>query len=110
MENIIVFLKKYKLYIVTILLFISFFRGCKNSRTINKLEKSEKINIEKIDSLINIINTQDILIQTFPDIIKQKKLSIYLEIDDKISRLDRVPQMMRLHTTIKDSIIVLKKE
>lgn len=109
MEKLKSLVLQYKVHILIGLVVIMFFRGCSKSRSISRLEKQEIANIEKIDSLTNVVDIQDGLIKSFPQVLRDEKLSVYLGLDDKISRMDRKPQMMRLHATIKDSILVLKK-
>lgn len=98
------FLKKYHVYILAGLLVIVFFRSCGKSRDINKLEKSEATKIEVIDSLNLVISSQSAKLDSIPEIIREEKLSIYLMLDDTISRVDRTPQLMGFHTLIKDKI------
>ena len=109
MDKIKELVVKYKVHILVALLVIFFFRSCGRGRTISKLERNEKANIEVLDSLSNVIKTQKATLDSFPEIMRNEKLSVYLGLDDKISRLDRGRQMMKLHATIKDSILTLQK-
>lgn len=106
--NIILLLNKYKVYILAILLGIFFLKSCGKSRTISKFERQEIVTIELIDSIKYVIKSQQSRLDSFPEIMRNEKLSVYLDLDDKISRIDRGPQMMKLHATIKDSILTLK--
>ena len=98
--KILEFVKKYKLYILAFLLLITFFRSCGKSRTIAKLEKSDKLNIEVIDSLKQDIELKISRIDSFPDVLRKEKLSIHLMYNDTISKLDRTPQTMWLQKNI----------
>jgi len=109
MEKIKELFNKYKVYILAGLLVIFFFKSCSKSRDISKFERKEKVQVEITDSLSTIISVQKARLDSFPEIIRNEKLSVYLGLDDKISRLDRGRQMMELHTTIKDSILTLQK-
>ena len=102
------FLKMYKLYIITGILVIILFRSCGKSRNINKLEKVKLVNTEMIDSLSNVIKVKDSKLDSIPEILRIEKLSIYLSLDDTISRVDRTPQLMGFHTLIKDKIKLLQ--
>lgn len=98
MENILKFIKTYKLYILSILLVIFFFRSCGRGSDINKLEKNIENNIVLIDSLKTVIETH-----------KKEKLSIHMEYDYWISSKDRGPQLMELHSIVKQNIKDLEK-
>jgi len=103
------FLIKHKFYIVLGILVIVFFRSCGKSRSINRFEKSEAANIEVVDSLQSVININVSKLDSIPEILRIEKLSIYLSLDDTISRVDRTPQLMGFHTLIKDKIKELQK-
>lgn len=109
MNKLIELLKKYKFYIVLVFAFLFYFKSCSKSRTISKMEISEKQMVQELDSITNIVKQQRAKIDSFPEILRTEKMKCYLGLDDKISRLDRKPQMMKLHATIKDSILVLQK-
>lgn len=98
MENILKFIKTYNLYILSILLVIFFFRSCGRGSSITKLEKKIENNIVLIDSLKTIIETH-----------KKEKLSIHMEYDYWISSKDRGPQLMELHSIVKQKIKELEK-
>jgi hypothetical protein len=103
------FLIKYKFHIICLILFIVFIRSCGKSRDIKRLEKTESYNIEVVDSLQTIINVNKSTIDSIPEILRKEKLSIYLSLDDTISRVDRTPQLMGFHAIIKDKIKDLQK-
>lgn len=103
------FIKKYQIHILVTLLAIFFVRSCGRGRTVSKLEKVEIANVEKIDSLQNVIIIKDSKLDSIPEILRTEKLSIYLSLDDTISRVDRTPQLMGFHTLIKDRIKDLQK-
>jgi len=103
------FLIKYKFYIVLGLLAIVFFRSCGKSRSIYTLEVENSTNIEVVDSLNNVIKDQSDKLDSIPEILRTEKLSIYLSLDDTISRVDRTPQLMGFHAIIKDRIKNLQK-
>ena len=100
---------KYKVWILATLLLVFFLKSCGKARQISKFERKEKAQVEMTDSLTSVINIQKSRLDSFPEIMRNEKLSVYLGLDDKISRLDRGRQMMILHTTIKDSILTLQK-
>ena len=109
MEKVKEILNKYKVYILATLLAVFFLKSCGKSRTISKFERDDKIQIEMVDSMVNVIKYQQSRLDSFPEIMRNEKLSVYLVLDDKITRIDRGPQMMKLHATIKDSILTLQK-
>jgi len=74
-----------------------FFKSCGKSTDIKKLEKANVELQEKVDRYEEKIDS-------FPEILRKEKLSIYLSLDDTISRVDRGPQLMGLHKMIKDSV------
>ena len=97
-------IKKYKVYILASLLLIFFVRSCNRGRKVSKLEKNENNTTETVDSLVNVIKSKDYKIDSFPEVLREEKLTIYLRLDDTISRVDRSPQLMELHKIIKDEI------
>lgn len=103
------FLIKYKFHIICTLLFIVFIRSCGKSRDINRLEKTEAANTEVVDSLQRVIDVNMSTLDSIPEILRKEKLSIYLSLDDTISRVDRTPQLMGFHAIIKDKIKDLQK-
>ncbi len=98
--KIIEILKKYKLYIISAFLVITFFRSCGKSRSIYKLEKASIESSEAIDSLNILLGTKQAKIDSIPDIIRNEKLSIHLMYNDTISKLDRTPQTMWLQKNV----------
>ena len=86
MKNFIDFIKKYKIHILSSLLFIFFFRSCINSGQIKKLEKVKTENTKKIDSLRYIISGQkDTInnIKEFSTLIDGAKAAYLVESYDK---------------------------
>jgi PBP1b-binding outer membrane lipoprotein LpoB len=109
MKNFIELIKKYKVYILAVLLVIFFFRSCTKSTS---ARKAEKVIVEKevvIDSLENVIKLREQKIDSFPEILRQEKLTIHMEYDNYISEKDRGEQLMELHMMVKDNIKDLQK-
>jgi len=102
MKKIIELVKKYKVYILGILFLLFFFKSCSKSTNIKKLERT---NVELQDK----VNSYESKIDSFPEKLRKEKLSIYLSLDDTISRVDRGPQLMGLHKMIKDSVKSLQE-
>ena len=100
-------IKKYKVYILAGLLVIFFTRSCNRGRQVSKLEKTGNNTTETIDSLLTVIESNNYEIDKFPEVLREEKLTIYLTLDDTISRVDRSPQLMELHKIIKDKILDL---
>ncbi len=98
------FLIKYKVHILATILAIVFIGSCSKSRKISRFEKAEVEYTNSIDSLNTVISIKDARLDSIPEILKIEKLSIYLSLDDTISRVDRTPQLMGFHTLIKDKI------
>ena len=109
MKNIISLIKKYKLYILSGLLVIFFFRSCQKSTEIRKLNKVDGKKVEMIDSLNNVINQKQEKIDSFPEKMRIEKINIHLEYDSWISSRDRGQQLMKLHQVVKDNIKELQK-
>ena len=101
MKKVIDFVKKNKVYVLGILFVFFFFKSCQKSVSVDKLEKS---NVE----LQKKVDRYEEKIDSFPEILRKEKLSIYLSLDDTISRVDRSPQLMELHKMIKDSVKSLR--
>lgn len=97
MKKIIELVKKYKVYILGALLLFFFFKSCSKSTNIKKLERTNVELHDKVDSYESKIDS-------FPEKLRKEKLSIYLSLDDTISRVDRGLQLMGLHKMIKDSV------
>lgn len=98
-KNLIDFLKKNQVAILSILVFFFFIRSCGNARDAKKLERSNKILVERIDSLNLVVQSKNLEIYQFPETLRLKSLSIHQEYDLWISKRDRSPQLMELHTT-----------
>ena len=92
MEKVKQIWAKYKIYILSGLLLIFFFRSCQKSTQIKKLNRSVESNVEYVDSLKNVIN-----------------INIHLEYDSWISEKDRSQQLMELHKVVKNNIKQLQK-
>jgi hypothetical protein len=102
MKKIIELVKKYKVYILGALLLFFFFKSCSKSTNIKKLERTNVELQDKVDSYESKIDS-------FPEKLRKEKLSIYLSLDDTISRVDRGSQLMGLHKMIKDSVKSLQE-
>ena len=109
MKNFIEFLKKYKLHILSTLLFISFFRSCVKSSDVKKLQKEGTYNSKVIDSLNFVINGQKDTIKNISEVIRVEKLKVHSEYDDYISEKNRSEQLMELHMVVKENIKKLQK-
>ena len=101
--------KKYKLYILSALLVIFFFRSCKKSTEIKKLNRVSESQVENIDSLNLVITKREQRIDSFPELMRIEKMNIHIEYDNWISSKDRGPQLMELHPVVKGSIKELQK-
>tara|TARA_R110002126_G_scaffold184878_2_gene333282 strand:- start:380 stop:712 length:333 start_codon:yes stop_codon:yes gene_type:complete len=104
MKNFINLVKKYKLYILSVLLVIFFFRSCSKSAEIKRLNRDGGFSVENIDSLQTIINKKEQKIDSFPELLRVEKINIHLEYDGWISSKDRGPQLMELHPIVKNNI------
>ena len=109
MKNFIEFLKKYKIHILSTLLFIFFFRSCIKSSDVKKLQKEETYNSKVIDSLNFVINGQKDTIKDISEVIRVEKLKVHSEYDDYISEKNRSEQLMELHMVVKENIKKLQK-
>jgi hypothetical protein len=97
MKKFIDFVKKYKIHILSSLLFITFVRSCGKSRNISKLEKNK---IELSNRLDSIVKAKDSIID-----VKSAKWSSDIEyIDTWIKHQDRGYQLMELQV-ITDSLL-----
>ena len=101
-------LKKYKVYILITLLVILFFRSCSKSTQVRKSENNVTQKEMIIDSLQNVINSNDVTINGFPETLRDEKIKIHQEYDNYISEKDRGDQLMELHMIIKDNIQLLQ--
>jgi len=102
MKKFIEFIKKYKIHILSVFLFIFFMRSCVKSGDVRKLEKV-------IDSLTNIVNGQKDTINNISDVIRLEKLKVHRDYDNYISSKDRGEQLMELHRVVKKNIQTLEK-
>lgn len=109
MKKIIELVKKYKLYILSTLLLIFFFRSCTKSTEIKKLNKQINNNGIILDSLNNEIILRQQKIDSFPEVMRVEKINIHLEYDSWISEKDRGQQLMELHSVVKNNIKKLQK-
>ena len=102
MKKVKDFLKKYKIYILSVALVFFFFKSCSKSGDINKLQKISEQQTFAIDSLSQKIDS-------IPEVIRVEKINIHLEYDNWISSKDRGSQLMELHSLVKNSIKDLQK-
>lgn len=109
MKKFIDLVKKYKVYILTILLLFYFFRSCSKSTEIKKLTREVNNNDLVVDSLKNEITLRQQKIDSVPEIIRIEKINIHLEYDEWISSKDRGQQLMELHSIVKNNIKKLQK-
>ena len=110
MKKIIDFVKKYKLYILGILFIFYFFRSCSKSTQIKRLDKQVNNNGVVVDSLKKEINVRRQKIDSLPEIMRIEKINIHLEYDAWISSKDRGPQLMDLHSIVKNNVKELQKK
>jgi len=102
MKTVKEFIKKYKLYILSVLLVFFFFKSCSKSGDIKKLETKNEEQGVVIDSLSQKIDS-------IPEVIRVEKINIHLEYDVWISGKDRGSQLMELHSLVKNNIKELQK-
>lgn len=110
MKKIVDFIKKYKLYILGILFLFYFFRSCSKSTQIKKLDREVNNNGVVVDSLENEIKLRQQKIDSLPEIMRIEKINIHLEYDEWISSRDRGPQLMELHSIVKNNVKTLQKK
>jgi len=110
MKKFIDLVKKYKVYILAILLLFYFFRSCSKSTTIKKLTREVDNNGLVVDSLENEIKLRQQKIDSVPEIMRVEKINIHLEYDEWISSKDRGNQLMELHSIVKNNIKNLQKK
>ena len=103
MNKFIELVKKYKVYILSGLLLIFFFKSCSKSTDIKKLDKLSTTQKFQLDSLNSKIDS-------IPEIIRVEKINIHLEYDEWISSKDRGSQLMELHSIVKNNIKDLQKK
>jgi len=104
MKKIIEFVTKYKIYILTTLLVIFFFRSCSKSSDVRKLEKTNIKTTEVIDSLTTVIKGQKDTINNISEVIRLEKIKVHTEYDNYISSKNRGEQLMELHKIVKQNI------
>jgi hypothetical protein len=102
MKKFIELVKKYKIYVLSILLIFFFFKSCGKSADIKRLERVTETQNKEIDSLNNKLDS-------VPEIIRVEKINIHLEYDSWVSSKDRGQQLMELHQIIKSNIKDLQK-
>ena len=103
MKKFIELVKKYKVYILSGLLLIFFFKSFSKSTEIKKLDKLGITQKTQIDSLSKKLDS-------IPEIIRVDKINIHLEYDEWISSKDRGSQLMELHSIVKNNIKELQKK
>ncbi len=109
MKKVIEFIKLYKLYILSGLLIIFFFRSCSKSGQVRKLDKLNNEQTEVIDSLNLVINNQKDTINNISEVIRKEKMKVHSEYDLWISEKDRGEQLMELHKVVKQKLKELEK-
>jgi len=109
MKNFINLIKKYKLYVLSGLLVILFFRSCQKSVEIKNLGRDGVVTINHIDSLETIITQKQQRIDSIPELIRVEKINIHIEYDSWVSEQNRGQQLMELHPIIKYNIKELQK-
>lgn len=109
MKKFLELIKKYKLYIMGGMLVLFFFRSCIKSGQVRKLNKDIITKDITIDSLNNVVNTQNDSIQSFPELLRQEKIKIHTDYDNYISERDRGDQLMELHRVVKNNLKNLEK-
>ena len=109
MKNFVEFLKKYKIHILSMFLFIFLVRSCSKSGQVTKLEKTNVKNTELIDSLNSVIKGQKDTINNISEVIRQEKIKVHTEYDNYISSKNRGEQLMELHKIVKQKIKELEE-
>jgi hypothetical protein len=102
MKKFIELVKKYKIYILSVLLIFFFFKSCGKSTDIKRLERITETQNKELDSLNNKLDS-------IPEIIRVEKINIHLDYDSWISSKDRGQQLMELHQIVKTNIKDLQK-
>jgi len=102
MKKFIEIVKKYKIYILSVLLIFFFFKSCGKSTDIKRLERITETQKKELDSLNNKLDS-------IPEIIRVEKINIHLDYDSWISSKDRGQQLMELHQIVKTNIKDLQK-
>ena len=109
MKKIIEFVKKYKIHILSSLLFIFFMRSCIKSGEVRKLNKVKTENEKIVDSLNLLVNGQKDTINNISEVIRMEKIKVHRDYDNYISSKDRGEQLMELHMIVKKNIKNLEK-
>lgn len=109
MKKFIELVKKYKVYILSVLLLFYFFKSCSKSTDIKKLTREVNNNDLVVDSLENQIKIRQQKIDSLPEIMRIEKINIHLEYDEWISSRDRGQQLMELHSIVKNNVKKLQK-
>jgi PBP1b-binding outer membrane lipoprotein LpoB len=109
MKKFIELVKKYKVYILSVLLLFYFFKSCSKSTDIKKLTREVNNNGLVVDSLENQIKIRQQKIDSLPEIMRIEKINIHLEYDEWISSRDRGQQLMELHSIVKNNVKKLQK-
>ena len=109
MKKFIELVKKYKVYILAVLLLFYFFKSCSKSTDIKKLTREVNNNDLVVDSLENQIKIRQQKIDSLPEIMRIEKINIHLEYDEWISSRDRGQQLMELHSIVKNNVKKLQK-
>jgi hypothetical protein len=109
MKKIIEFVKKYKMYILSSLLVIFFFRSCSKSSEVRRMEKYCVKTTGVIDSLTSVINGQKDTINNISEVIRIEKIKIHNGYDNYISSKNRGEQLMELHKIVKQNLKDLDK-
>ena len=109
MKNFIEFLKKFKIHILSTLLFIFFMRSCIKSSDVRKLTSVKTKNEQTIDSLSNLVYGQRDTINNISEVIRLEKIKVHVEYDNYISEQNRGDQLMELHKIVKRNIKNLNK-
>lgn len=109
MKKFIEFVKKYKIHILSTLLFIFFVRSCSKSGEVRKMEKENIKTHKVVDSLNLVIKGNNDTIRNISEVIRLEKLKVHNEYDNYISQKDRGEQLMELHMIVKENIKKLEK-
>lgn len=109
MKKIIDFGKKYKVHILTTLMFFFMIRSCTKSTDIKRMNKIQGNAVSIIDSLESVIDNKQNKIDSFPERLRIEKINIHLEYDSWISSRNRGQQLMELHSVVKNNIKELQK-
>jgi hypothetical protein len=102
MKKFIELVKKYKIYILSVLLIFFFFKSCGKSTDIKRLGRITETQKKELDSLNKKLDS-------IPEIIRVGKINIHLDYDNWISSKDRGQQLMELHQIVKTNIKDLQK-